>query len=244
MGQLLLTLTRVLLKIPVDSLRISLTHYAASTAMLIIGGEVASSSIKPAVQVLEHFLNKHVLGAEELALMAASSQTVQVKLSPQKAVQEELRSISRSKKSREFWISSVEKLVSIVLAWVKFPDVAPVAGRFLFSFFQSLQSEPVKYDAEYRGYTGLPLWCSPVKQALENQPNLLEAFKNHIIPDLLRLNSDDTQAFQRQLPLLDLQEGIIETHATSDVQLCLLTLKIGVEAGLYKASRMYHPVYH
>ena len=236
MRHLLSTLAKIAFKYPDEPGRAFLVRYAVSGALITIDGGYESWSIKAAVQVLEHFLNKNIINAFQLvSLLTERGESGLVNTTTG-----DLPSCDLPGTLEAEWVSLTDGFVSSVLQWVQYPDVAPSSGRLISSFFISMQKHLVQHRCEDSNDQALPLWFSPIKRALNEEPELLEGLKKHILPGLLRLSFVDTQAFLDTLPLKDLQEGIVGTHTVGDTQLCLLTGRIVVELGPGHEHRTYN----
>lgn len=227
MRHLFSTLAKIAFHYPTESGRIFLIKYAVSSAILTVNGDIESSSIKAAVQALEHFLNKHIIDASQLVFMLIEKR----ELGKFDMAAENLYSDRLLRVSDAEWAKSMEEFVSSIFQWVQYPDVAPATGHLISSFFLSLQRHLVKSKPEDCNDPALPLWLPPIKKAFNEEPELIEGLEKHMLPGLLRLSPAGTQAFLETLPLKDLRKGDDGTHTVSDTKLCLLTARIVVELG-------------
>lgn len=181
------------------------------------------SSVKPAFQVLELFLNKGII--EYCDIVDQMAQCGGFHAGPYSTnisrEQQLLEPLPLSQIESE---GLIEAFTTHVLNWSKYPDIAPLAGRLLYSFFKSFRSRPTEDgDTRRLGYT-FPLWVTPIKEAIKREPFILEICETHILPSLLALNSTDTTAFLDTLPVQDLRDGKSESHTVFEIQLCLSTL--------------------
>lgn len=239
MRHLLSTLAKIAFKYPDGPRRAFLIRYAVSSALNTIDGDYESSSVKAAVQVLEHYLNKNIINASQLiSILNEKGESGYIDITTGILQNFDLPGTSERK-----WVSLTDGFVSSILQWVQYPDAAPSSSRLISSFFISLQKHLVQHKSQDSNDQALPLWFSPIRKALNEEPELLEGLKKHILPGLLRLSSADTQAFLEILPLQDLQDGIVGTHIVGDTQLCLLTVKIVVELGTGHDPRMYNSLH-
>lgn len=127
-------------------------------------------------------------------------------------------------------VGLIEAFTFHILSWLKYPDIASLAGRVLSSFFKAFRSGPSENgDTRRPGYK-LPLWVRPIKEAIAREPLVLEICETHILPSLLALDSTDTVAFLDTLPVQDLRDGKSRSHTVVDIQLCLSTLNICAES--------------
>ena len=219
MKRLLLTLTRLISKHPVGTEKFSLLGISTCLATRAIRKQHDFASIKPAIQVLEHFLSTGLISAAEIA---------QVRLPEQLGLfrTEATKIDGQNLSTQQGQINqSVQEFALSLLEWIKYPDCAPAVGRFLPVLFKSLQ-ESQKEDAERDSdNAATPLWISPLQQSLVRYQDLLDVFETHILPGLLRLGFADVEAFLRLLPFESLQRGNIGSTSIADIQLCLLVAK-------------------
>ena len=218
--RLLLTLTQILNKHEQGNLKLSLIEYAVSRATRTICGQPGTASVKSAIQALEHFINVGLITAQEVVSYATKvSGGSQAVSKAGRASFLEGRIGSTSAERNE----AVENFAISVLEWVQFPDCAPAAGRFLCTFFQSLNVDPS--DHAFSDET-IPLWIYPVKQAIDRHVEQLEVFEHHVLPGLLTLSPTDTRAFLKTLPLRDLERGTVGPDAATNIHLCFLIAKV------------------
>ena len=232
MGHLLSTLIRIVSRYPNEPGRVFLIRHAVSGAVLALDGDNELSSVKAAIQVLERFISKNIINSYQLMSILDEKKElgfVSVAASKLQLIKP-LRHLE--------WVNLMDGFVSCVLRWVHHPNVAPSIGRFISTFFLSLQKDLAECEPEECMSPELPLWFRPIQRTLEEQPELLHGLEKHVLPSLLRLNSADTQTFLATLPLEDLQGGIIGVHTIGDIQLCLLTVRIFVELNSCHGSRM------
>lgn len=205
------------------NVRLSLLGHAVYRATRTICGQPDTASIKPAIQTLDHFINVGLITAREITSYAikvsGSSQAVS------EAGRAESTSLQRDEAVKDFAMS--------VLEWVQFPDCAPAAGRFLCTFFQSLNAD--SSDQAFPDET-IPLWIYPVKQAINRHLERLEVFEHHVLPGLLTLSPADTRAFLKTLPLGDLKPGTVGPDAAANIHLCLLIAKVAAPLRLGSGS--------
>lgn len=229
MKQVLLTLTKVLMKNPLDSVQLFLARHVVSTTALKICDHDDFPSVKPAFHVLEHFINKGILRASEIIFQLArkSSFHGQTRLSDFAVEESDLHDYSTV--PQHLQVSIVRKFITDVLAWVRYPDVAPISGRLVVAFLKSLQACSIEDEENPHFEEDPQLWVKPVIDLLEHEPSLFNVFECHIIPGLLKLNLGHTQPFLDTNLLQDLLDGNSEKHSDVDIQLCLLALKLRME---------------
>ena len=226
MRRLLLTLTHLISKHPVGTERMLLLGISTCFATRAIRKQSDFASVKPAVQVLEHFLSTGLISAAEI---------VQVRWPEQLGL---LRTGATKTDGQYFNTQqgqinqSVQDFALSVLEWIKYPDCAPAVGRFLPVLFKSLEESRSGNAGRTSNDAVTPLWISPVKQTLERHQDLLDVFEIHILPGLLRLGSADIEAFLMLLPSESIQRGSIDSTSISDIQLCLLVAKTADDPSL------------
>jgi len=224
--RLLLTLTSLIVKHPIDDVKVSLISHAIYVATRAVRGQDELGSIKVVIQVLEHFLSTCIVDALEIVRATT----------PQQLEQNRAHSTTRVVNASAF-VDTVQTFTLSVLQWVQYPDCAPAVGRFLPTFFASLGDVEGQGVAHGSADRLLPLWISPVKQALERQYSLLEVYENHVLPGLLRMSSANRIAFLSTLPLEEIQQGNGGKLTIEDIQLCILVARIESITKLEPASR-------
>lgn len=223
--RLLLTLARLVTKHPVNIDKELLLGNAICTATKAIRKK-HDSDIKPAIQALEHFLNRDLISAAEIAQITKPED---LGLFRMRSMDKEYQNTDSQQQRIK---QSVQKFALSVLEWIQYPDCAPAAGRFLHVFFKSHQESPYG-DAVHASDEGIPpLWIIPVRQFLERYQGHSEVFEIHILPDLLRLGSTDVKAFLKTLPFESIQRGETGSSNILDIQLCLLVAKTAEESTL------------
>ena len=219
MRRLLLTLTRLISKHPVGTEKILLLGISTCLATRAIRKQHDFASIKPAIQVLEHFLSTGLISAAEIAQVRSAEQLGLFRAEATKNDGQDLD-------TQQGQINqSVQDFALKLLEWIKYPDCAPAVGRFLPVLFKSLIESQSDDAGRTSNDAATPLWISPTKQSLERYQELLDVFEIHILPGLLCLGSADVEAFLRLLPFESLQRGNIGSTSISDIQLCLLVAK-------------------
>ena len=219
MRRLLLTLTQILNKHEHNDVKLSLIGHVVSRATRTICGQPDTASVKAAIQALEHFINVGLITSREIVsyiikVSGGSQATSEAEMGSLLEGKNESTSVQRDE--------AVESFAMSVLEWVQFPDCAPAAGRFLCTFFQSLNA--YSSDQAFSDET-VPLWIYPVRQAINRHLELLEVFEHHVLPGLLTLSTTDTRAFLKTLPFRDLQRGSVGPDAAANIHLCFLVAK-------------------
>ena len=226
MRRLLLTLTRLLSKHPVATEKILLLGISTCFATRAIRKQDEIASIKPAIQVLEHFLSTGLISAAEIAQVRWPEQLGLLRT-------EATKSDCQNLNTQQGQINqSVQDFALSVLEWIRYPDCAPAVGRFLPVLFKSLEESQSGDAGRTSNNAAIPLWIFPVKQNLERYQDLLDVFEIHILPGLLRLGSADVEAFLMLLPFESIQRGNIGSISISDIQLCLLVAKTADDPSL------------
>lgn len=232
--QVLSTLTKLLLKQPDSFVALSIKNHVINSTIPMICEHGDDFSVKPAFQTLEHFLNKRVIASSDI-IDEMSRKYLQTELDV--ADLPRMASISSTDFPAEF-VSLIERFALSIFNWLKYPDLAPIAGRLLRSFFLSCQCRTTEtHDA--KALVDKPLlWMKPLKDFVNKEPSLLEICENHVLPGLLGLKPRDTIAILNTFPLDEFKEGKTGNYDYVDTQLCLLTLKFCVDQSMSKAPNM------
>ena len=231
---LLVTLGRLIASHPVDADKDLLLGTAICTASRAIRKEHDTADVKPAIQVLEHFLTKDLISTAEIA---------QIK-KPEELRNSRNSSVNMDNQSHDTQQGqvnqSVKEFALSALEWVQYPDCAPAVGRLLPVLFTSLEESQSNSAVHISEEAVRPLWISPVKQYLERHQGLLEVFGIHVLPDLLRMGPTHVNAFLKILPFENIQRGNIGLSSIPDIQLCLLVAKTAEHPGLKKFFSQRH----
>lgn len=226
--RLLLTLTRLISKHPVNRDKDLLLGISTCIGTRAIRKQDDFANIKPAIQVIEHFLSTGLINAAEVAQIKKPEELGLLRMRP-------IDTNGQDYGTQQGKINqSVQKFASRVLEWVQYPDCAPAVGRFMPTFFKSLELKKSDDAVSTSKYCVTPLWISPVKQALERHEELFDVFEIHILPGLFRLGPADVEAFLKTLPFQSIQRGNIGSSSVSDIQLCLLVTKTAEGPSLRK----------
>ena len=226
--RLLVTLARLVSKNPVVTEKDLLLGTAICIATRAIRKLHGFADIKPAIQVLEHFLSSGLIDATEITQIKRPEE---LGLCRAKSMEKDNQNPETQQENIN---QSVQKFALSVLEWMQYPDCAPAVGRFLPVFFKSFE-ESQNDDAVHTSKGGTtPLWISPVKQTLEQHQGLLEVFEIHILPGLFRLGPADVKAFLDMLPFESIQRGNIGSSSNSAIHLCLLVAKRAEDSNLKK----------
>lgn len=232
--QFLHTLTKLLSKQPDPAIQASLKEHAVTSTVAMIIGQKDFSLVKPAFQVLEHFLHKGVIVSSDIirefarrCTIGTGSNTINVRIS-----RDELGEFNTESLSSIETLSLTEAFALRVFEWLKYPDIAPIAGRLLQSFFKHLQRAMF---SDFQLNNKVPLWMAPLREFIDSEPSLFEICEAHVLPGLLGLSFDDALAFLENLPVQALQQGNAESLTLLEIQLCLSVLKIssGTPTGIY-----------
>ena len=186
------------------------------------------ADIKPAIQVLEHFLSRGLIYATEVAQVEKPEDFGRFRMMSMKSDNQ------NSDIEQEKVNQSVQTFAIRVLEWMRYPDCAPAVGRFLPAFFKSLEENHSDGAVHTSKDGGIPLWIKPLKETLEQHQGLLEVFEIHILPGLLLLGPRDIKSFLKTLPFDSIQSGNTGLDSVSDIQLCLLVAKIAKDSTLRK----------
>ena len=216
-------MTRLLSKLSVGSEKASLIGIPVCIATRAICKQDDFADIRPAIQLLEHFLSVGLISALEIAQI---NRPEGLGLSQVKSMK--LDSQSHDTQQDRF-IESVHRFTLSILEWMQYPDCAPAVGHFLPVFFKSIEESRIDRIMQTSKNGITPHWVSPIEQTLERHQELLEVFEIHILPNLLRLGPSDAEAFVRTLPFESIQRGDIGSSSNAEIQLCLLVARIATQ---------------
>ena len=191
-------------------------------ALTKLNGDV--SRAKPAMQVLEMFLGKKIVGIS-LLLDEFHFRSCDHDMIPSLRSSGKLNRSSTSSSTKEPSLECVESVVRQILQWIQNPDTGPAIGRLLKVFFLSLQGLDSLLRSTNPSLFELPLWAAPIRQILVEKPELMDVIGYHVFPDLLRIDPSVSASFVESLPLMDLQQGRIGNLKEEDIRLCLLVIQ-------------------
>ena len=228
--QVLMTLVKLLVKNPDRDAVSSLQELVLSRSLAIIKEQKERTCVKPAMQILEIFLNRAILDASRIVRVLPRG-------NPRGDAELNITTTCKSQGKISGPCSHrclVEDLVRDVLHWIQYDDIAATSGRLLVSFLKSFHSlESMRQQSPY-----IPLWAGPLKQVIRETPETIEAVEHHIIPGLLRLDAADSHAFLNGLPLERMKNGNYGGLVEEDIRLVLITINILKESGTSNSSGM------
>lgn len=235
--QVLLTLTKLWTRQPDAFAAVSIREHVISSTVKTIYNHGDDSSVKPAFQTLELFLSKGVIESSDIVNKMARKR-LQTELSVTDTSSEALWFPNSTCAFPHQFVNLIEKFTQSILEWLKYPDIAPIAGRLLHHFFKPFRCRSTEIHHE-NTYENKPLlWMKPLKDFIKNKPSLLEICESHVLPGLLGLNSNDTVFFLNSFPLDDLKEGNAGNHGLVEIQLFLSALKFCVDRSMSEAPSM------
>jgi len=223
MRQLLLALMNIRARNPDEGVRAAAKQFASRRTIDLIIRAVECSWGKPAFQILEYFLSKAILNASEIVNLVA---VYSASRTPQRipASSHSKSNIDKKQAFSSTEASSAQEFISRILSWMRYPDTASAAGRFISIFVKSLQAHSGEIAIDVG--SELSICMDPIKQALKEQPDLLNAIRKHVLPDLFRLQPKDTLVFIRSMPLLDLSQGNTGRLSDADIEMCMLSVEV------------------
>jgi hypothetical protein len=175
--------------------------------------------VKPAIQALEYFLSKRLISAEEVVALAASWNSKQGLAT--------LKATNSSASTLDF--SSLDILSTGILDWVPEPDIAPAAGKLISCIFSKIKRvSPEQNDSK------AALWSVPLRDSLLRYPEALEGFKQHVFPELFRIDATDLKTFLDELGLQELLSASVEVGDGDQMYTLLAALQMGKEIGLVR----------
>ena len=223
MRQLLLTLMNIRAMNPDESVRAAAKQLASKRTIDLIIREAECSWGKPAFQILEYFLSKAILKASEIVDLVAVYSGSRI---PQRipASSHSKSNIGESQACNATKALAAQEFISRILSWIRYPDTASAAGRLISIFVKSLQAHSKELAIDVG--SELSICMDPIKKALKEQPDLLNAIRKHVLPDLFQLQSKDTLAFIQSMPLQDLSQGNTSRLSDADIEMYLLSVEV------------------
>ncbi|KAL9102416.1 MAG: hypothetical protein Q9163_002437 [Psora crenata] len=213
--RLLATLTLLLKRQANGTDRAALAEEACACSINAIFTQGDTAYVKLAIQVLEHFLRKHIIWASSMVVLASRAP----------------KGISQVIAARQCKTAAAQSFILKVLEWLEYPDCVPAISRFLPVFVTSFEKERcAESHAPRNGRIGydLPVWIAPVKLYHEKHPSFLETLGNQVLPHLLRLGERHLKAFLDTLPLHKGWRAGSESCSEADLLFHLLAAKVGM----------------
>ena len=118
--------------------------------------------------------------------------------------------------------SAIRSMLSNVLRWAQYRDIAPIAGKLLGSIIQSIKSNGTSGHEP-------PVWTSLVLDFVREDPKRLDMLERYVLPELLRISTDDTTSFLRCISFVELTQGHIFRVSEIEARLCLLAIKVSLK---------------
>ena len=174
--QVLITLTGILLRNQ-NERAIELQDRAISNLVDIICQRQDRGKVKPALQVLAHFLHKDIATISKLV-------QVHAKISSASTLGTDGAGIRR--------------LFATFLSWVVYHDTALSAGHLIKHFLAQLRRN-VTQDALGFHESIVSVWIKPVIECLHQWPDRIQAFKTHVFPHCFLPNLDEFVHFLSSL---------------------------------------------
>ena len=219
--KLLMTLTSLLTKQPIEDVRATLVKEACVGSFNAVFSQGHTASLKLAVQLLEHFLRKHIVTPSSILKLAASVR--------------ESGFSDEGVAATPGIVAAAQSLMLTMLNRLEHPDCVPAISRFLAVLVITLREEgSVISDAsqnQEHEYS-CPIWIDPVKLYHERSPSNWDKLEHHVLPHLLRISQRDFNAFLDSLPLDKIQQDRSGSCSEAELQLCLLTARIGIRTKL------------
>ena len=205
-----------------------------------------TSTLKAALQGLQYFISKGMLSFQDV-VGSLQRRASTVDFSPVENYNSQITGggpAAASSRHPDFsgpdlGTSSddlVEAFISNLLAWVSHTEVATSATRLISTFLKSLRTQSSEENHFYHSITKLPLWVSPLKRILEEKPELVEALKHHVLPELFMLSPEDLRDFIKNLHLERCLSGNVSAGDRSDVLLLLSSLQVAQDLGLVRVT--------
>ena len=247
MRQVLLTLSSLLPQDHAGPHFQRVRDLAGIRLLSVLYNEEAHTRVKPALNAFEHLVAKRVLLIPDLiALLQARSESLPIERSrketrltttnwqkvDQDALPQEFDTRLSPLWTQQAWTSS---LLLRILDWIPNLDVAPAAGKLFASIVDQLRRDESVQSLYRTAETGLPVWVAPLQQAIAKRSSDLAAFKQHIFPNVFKLDPADILRLFDQLHFQDLRAGAALGDDTN-TQFLMLALTVGKELGLVKEA--------
>jgi len=136
----------------------------------------------------------------------------------------------------------METFICTLLLWASHTGVATSASHLISTFFKILRKHSSKEINFYHSVTKLPLWVAPLKRTLERKPEIVEALKHHVLPELFRLSPEDIHDFVKSLHLEHYSCGKVAANDHSDFLLLLSSLQVAQDLGLVRVTGKLMPM--
>ncbi|KAL8811725.1 MAG: hypothetical protein Q9200_001557, partial [Gallowayella weberi] len=208
---LLIALERNLVKNPSQAVRDALVSYVTSRTCHTIGLKYGTDdAVKPALQVLRHFMSKSIIRAQDIVLTISqnleANDNKEINVPEYRSAPSQLDSLSTAQ-----YIKYSHDFLCTVFHWVRYPDVAPSTGRLIACFSTSLRIWSSSWildsdNALVKKQSSGPIWWSALKSSIERQPELLELFAVHVFPEMI---------IQDRGGIADLVEGLSLKNLTT-----------------------------
>ena len=210
-------------------------EWAVAKSLGLVYGSDSLPSVRPAMQVLQHFLPRRTLSVSDLLSYQPSQLESQglvpaIERTPRKDRASGVNSQAAHRDSEELspddqasiTSDAVRNLLSNIFRWAQYRDIAPVAGKLLGSILR-----PV--DASIAEGREPPIWVSLVLEFVQDDPTRLDMLEKYVLPELLRISKEDTANFLRGLSFVELMQGHIFQVSEIEVRLCLLAIKVSLQ---------------
>ncbi|KAL8806723.1 MAG: hypothetical protein Q9182_001120 [Xanthomendoza sp. 2 TL-2023] len=247
---LLVALERNLLQNPSQEVRDALVSYFTSRTCHTIGLKYATdNAVKPALQVLRHFMSKTIIRAQDIVL--SISQDHEANTNKEISVPEHMSAPAQlDSLSPTQYIKYSRNFLCTVFHWLRYPDVAPITGRLIACFSASLRiwssswildSENARVTKQSSG----PIWWSALKWSIERQPELLELFAVHVFPEMVSQDRGGIADLAPRLSLENLTAGSGMVQDLAELHITLLFLRaVKEKPSLGSIGRCYNPKLH
>ena len=192
------------------------THLSSRLSSIIFDQD-AHSRVKPAFQALDYFLSKDLLPLSELLeftkLASGVDKPVQVVLHNLASVASANCPSGPVRRKPAVIVADLvlaaSLFVSRCLQWIGYPDVAPAVGKTIVVFYDHIRQQPENDNFYYIQNGRTPIWVQPVIDSVEQYPETLDAFRQHLFPELFALRVSDIKSLLDTLGLDDFLGGAL-----------------------------------
>lgn len=249
MRQVLVTLTDALNKWSAPDQAMIVKDSAIETLLSVILRNDSRIKVRPALQALEHFIRKGIVVIQDVVIAVQEFSTTQGKVPSGEIALQSMEAIPTAMDEGDdtvvsmavlaaSWEASIEAFVANLLEWLSYSDVAPAASHLISTFFRCLRAQSSKDVRYYHRVTKLPLWVSPFKQNVKENPDGLEVLKHHVLPGIFLLDSHDLLHFIHNLPFEHFLSGAFPEEDYPEVPLLFSSLQVAQGLGFVRVTSM------
>lgn len=251
MKQVLVTLVGSLSRWPRSEEAQVLRNDTLDTFLLWINSPDYTSMLQPALHGLAYFVSKGIFSVEDVVVslrrlgptdepLPAEDLTTQATQGGQAATSSGDPDFPAPASGPSEKL--METFICTLLLWASHTGVATSAPNLISTFFKILRKHSSKEINFYHSVTKLPLWVAPLKRTLERKPEIVEALKHHVLPELFKLSPEDIHDFVKSLHLEHYSCGKVAANDHSEFLLLLSSLQVAQDLGLVRVTGKLIPI--